>query len=262
MKAVHRFVPGRLFALLFIIAALQTAQCQPTAIPAVKDTLPALETLDDIPGVLEFLAPVLLPKVIPDGTALKEFIKSGEFAAVRASFGDKHAVDVLFRRAQKISWNNTWGALLITLLATMDHRRIAFNVPLFGPMLWIPLSSEFEDEFQYRVRALPRFVFPDSPESEHGDVDKLQHFFGSAFLAFCSRSPDVVERFGGFVEWGEEHFVPGGTTDPRDLCANLWGSRFGLSLMEDAHSRPSTFFNSALREAPDTLRTQSLENQR
>jgi hypothetical protein len=247
--------------LLCVAMAFGGTVAHTSAMPVLQDSLPVLESLDDIPGILDLIAPVLLPKVIPDEWVLKEFVRSGDFANVRTRYGDRYAVDVLFRRAQKISWNNTWGALLISLLATMDHRRLGLRVPVLGPIVWFPLTSEFEEDFQSRVRALPRFLVPDSPPSGYGDVDKLQHFFGSAFLAFSAGSTDIVGEVGPFVERGEEAYVVGGTVDIRDIRMNQWGARFGLSLIDNPETRPSPFLNTPLSVDPDTIRSHPAETQ-
>jgi hypothetical protein len=116
---------------------------------------------------------------------------------------------------------------------------------VLGPLIWLPLTSEFEDEFQERIDNLPSAIYSDSPP-ETGDSDKLQHFFGSAFLAFVSESRETAQRVGVFVEWGEDRFIVGGAVDERDLRANLQGQMFGLALLEEPRSRPSTFLVSAL----------------
>lgn len=196
---------------------------------------------------------MFVPKVIADGVVLKAFISSEEFAGVRQRWGDTFAVDVLFRRAQNLCWGNTFCALLTTFLAVMDHRRVGVRTPVPGLVLWFPLTGEFPEEYALRVQGLPRRVTADSPGGEGGDRDKLQHFFGSALLAYLSESGDQVDSFGEFVEWGEERFIIGGVLDQRDLEADRRGRSFGLRLLEGPGVRPSLFLLAPLRQPLDSL---------
>jgi hypothetical protein len=198
-------------------------------------------------GLVTVLAPVLFPKFIGDACRLKEFIRSEEFAALRDSAGDPGAVDAVFFRARELSWGNVYEALLISAVATIDHRRVGVDIPVV--YLWLPLTSEFEEDFQLRMRSLPSRLYADTPDLPAGDRDKLQHFFGSAFLAALSESPDAAERVGDFVEWGEERFIVGGAADERDERANRQGREFGLRLLERGAGRPSEFLRPAAGES-------------
>ncbi|HEX9006587.1 MAG TPA: hypothetical protein VF889_04800, partial [Bacteroidota bacterium] len=157
----------------------------------------------------------------------------------RRAVGDRGAVDVLFRRALERSWNNTGEACLICLLAVLDHRTLGIRFPLLGPLLWIPLTGEFEDAYRARVHALPSRLYADTPPE--GDRDKLQHFFGSALLTILCESASSSDAFGLFVEEEEEAFIVGGTNDPRDVRANRQGQRFALALMDSLGTLPSPF---------------------
>lgn len=192
-------------------------------------------------GLVTVLAPVLLPKFAADAYRLKEFVRSGEFAEVRSTLGDPAAVDTLFSRAKELSWGNLYEALLISALATLDHRRVGVRLPLIGPLLWLPLTSEFDDDFRSRLAALPTRLYSDTPSDSAGDRDKLQHFFGSAFLAAVSESRDAARRVGEFVEWGEERFIVGGVTDERDLRADRQGQEFGIRVLARKGERPSQY---------------------
>jgi hypothetical protein len=210
-----------------------------------RDSLGALVSRPEFSPLLSAISPFLIPKVIADGYRLKEFIRSEEFALVRARVGDLKAVDVLFDRAMTLSWNNLHEALLITFTGVMDHRNVGVRLPLVGELLWVPLTSEFEEDFKARVRALPSLLYDDTPPGAAGDRDKLQHFFGSALLAFVSGSASAAERAGNFVEWGEELFIVGGVYDDRDLRANRQGQRFARRLSDDDRARPSAFLVAA-----------------
>jgi hypothetical protein len=200
-------------------------------------------------GVVTVLFPILLPKILGDVTELKEFIRSEEFARLRRRVGDNLAVDLLFNRARELSWGNAYEALLISTVATFEHRRFGVRVPLLGPLVWIALTAEFEDDFRARLRSLPSRLYVDTPPGMAGDRDKLQHFFGSAFLTYLFESMEAADRVGEFVEWGEERFIVDGVNDERDRRANLQGQEFGMRLLEEPESRPSAFLRSEVAES-------------
>ena len=242
-------VRGVIIALLIVLAQPGLAAEVDTSTVA----MPALEPLEEFPDLVSALSLVLVPKLLADGVVLKAFVSSKEFAGARERWGDAFAVDVLFRRAQNLCWGNTFCALLTTFLAVVDHRRVGVRTPVPGLVLWFPLTGEFPDEHALRLQGLPRRVTADSPGAEGGDRDKLQHFFGSALLAYLSESGDQVDSFGEFVEWGEERFIVGGVLDQRDLEANRRGRSFGLRLLEDPAVRPSVFLLVPLRQPLDSL---------
>ena len=191
--------------------------------------------------VLSFFAPFILPKILQDTHILKEYIRSDEFSAMRALHGDLFAVDCIFLKSMEITWSNYYEALLIASFSVMDHRNFGVDLPVLGPLFWFPLSSEFQNEFNDRVTNLPVRLYPDSPETIHGDRDKLQHFFGSALVQFVSESREGSERLGDFVEYGESTFIVGGRFDERDRRANQQGRTFGLALLRGSAALPSDF---------------------
>jgi hypothetical protein len=200
---------------------------------------------DEVPEILTVLSPFLLPKVLADTWTLRDYIRGEEFLEFRTRWGDRYSVDAIFDTAVRLCWNNTGLALLISFLASMDHRRVGVDIPVIGPLIWLPLTSEFEEEFHQRVERLPCGIYADTGP-DGCDRDKLQHFFGSAFLAFVTESREAAQRVGDFVEWGEGRFIVGGATDARDLRANHQGQMFGLALLNDHRSRPSAFLITAL----------------
>ena len=196
---------------------------------------------EEYPVAVSFFAPLFFPKILQDEYRLKEYICSDEFATFRRTYGDLNAVDAIFNRALKLSWNNVYEALLLSFVCTIEHRNFGVRLPLIGPLLWVPLTSEFPDEFQQRVRALPSKLFNDTPTGFAGDRDKLQHFFGSALITYMFESRDASQRVGMFVEWGEGKFVVEGSLDQRDIRANVQGQEFGNRLLSDASVLPSGF---------------------
>jgi hypothetical protein len=171
---------------------------------------------------------------------IKSFIRSETFSEIRGQFGDLKSVDAIFIRAMKLSRNNTAIALLISTLACFDHRLVGLKVPIFA--LFLPLTNEDEIDFNLRVRNLPKLLYQDSPQDKFGDRDKLQHFFGSAFVAYAFESSDPAEQLSRLIEEGEEAIIIDGALDERDLRANRNGQDFGLALLENKFVLPSKFF--------------------
>jgi hypothetical protein len=207
---------------------------------------PPLPVLEEIHPLQEAIFPLLIPVVFNSVQELKTLLRGEEFQHIRERWGDRYAVDVAFRWAEQLCWNNRAVSLFAVFLAMMDHRNVGFRVPLLGPILWLPLSGEFPEEFTERIRALPTHLFPDSPPGTYGDRDKLQHFFGSAFLSYVFGSSAPAKRIGDFIEWGEDAFVVEGTYDLRDLEANERGRRFAARLREDREALPSAEMHAPL----------------
>ncbi len=202
----------------------------------------SLPPVPDIPAAVSFFAPLVFPiKIIQDESLLRDLVVSQEFAAYRHRRGDPASVDYLFRHALKLAWGNTGEALLICMLATFDHRTVGIQLPVIGPVLWLPLTGEFRDEFRTRLASLPTTLYPDTPPE--GDRDKLQHFFGSAFLTVVFGSPESADEIGEFVETGEEQFIVGGVNDVRDVRANRQGQRFAAALSTRLDALPSEFLD-------------------
>ncbi len=208
-------------------------------VPALLATGAARAASPDLPEAVRFFAPFFLPKIVQDTYQLKEYILGEDFAMLRVREGDPAAVDAIYARALDLSWGNTGEALLLSMVATMDHRRVDVTLPLIGLVIPVPLTGEFEDEFSQRLKALPSQLYRDSPRS--GDRDKLQHFFGSAFLVVVTESEKGADDVGFLVERGEARYVQGETVDVRDIRANRQGQRFGRALRDGRPVLPSTF---------------------
>lgn len=230
-------------SLCLLVAWSGRAAAQPAAAG------PDFGPYDDLPQILTVLSPLLLPKIMADTWSLRAYVRSDEFHAVRVRWGDRYAVDAIFDHAVRLCWNNRALALLLSCMATMDHRRVGVELPLIGALVWLPLTSEFEEEFRERVHRLPCKIYPDTGPGGC-DRDKLQHFFGSAFLAFITESREAAQRVGDFVEWGEERFVVDGATEALDIRANHQGQMFGLALLNDPDCRPSAFLVAVLAAPP------------
>jgi len=193
------------------------------------------------PPLLACLTSWLPPFLIQHSIDLRAFISSAVFAKLRRIAGDKAAMDAIYVYAMQLTHNNTAAALLIATTASFDHRLVAIRNPLFN--LALPLSDESDAEFRLRISHLPAHLYADSPRTQSGDRDKLQHFFGSAFLTYITESPETGERFGEFIEKGEEAFIIGGANDERDLRADRQGQMFGFTLLTNCKTYPSRFLS-------------------
>ncbi len=179
-----------------------------------------------------------LPKLFRHEAELKSYIRDPRFLSLRLADGDTMAVDAIFDRAVEIADGDIGTALWLCTFATMDHFRIGVEIPLLGA-LPVPLTTESREHFRVRFSHLPRRVLPDSVGRRADDRDKLQHFFGSAYLTYTSNSEFFANGFGNFVEWGEPKFIVGGTNDSRDKFANRLGQQFGMMLIDSYNALPS-----------------------
>ncbi|MFA5832410.1 MAG: hypothetical protein WDA22_02930 [Bacteroidota bacterium] len=177
-----------------------------------------------------------LPTFFNDEAHLKRYLRNKRFIELRKLYDDTLAVDAIYDRAMLIADGDVRHALLIATLAVMDHRTLGINVPLFGS-IYFPLTFENDSLFRLRRTNLPKKLLNDKQRSS--DKDKLQHFFGSAFLAYSTNSHVISEWIGDLLEIGENRFVLGGKNDPRDKLANAKGREFGLRLLRDEQLLPS-----------------------
>ena len=196
------------------------------------------------PGPFDALYTWYPPLFILNGIDLKDFIRSDAFAEFRKRAGDARAVDAIFVRAMSLTANNTAVALMIATVATFDHYTVGVKAPFFN--LAFPLSNESYEDFTARVRNLPGEFYPDTPPGDRGDRDKLQHFFGSAFVALAFESRGAAQRVGNFIEAGEDAVIIDGVLDDRDERANWNGREFGLALLADNRRYPSEFFHTPI----------------
>ncbi|HTX17511.1 MAG TPA: hypothetical protein VMG34_02530 [Bacteroidota bacterium] len=179
-----------------------------------------------------------LPPLFRDRITLENYLRDRRFQRLRTLCGDTLAVDDIFAKAVELADGSMGYALLLAALATFDHHRVGLIVPLLG-VVSIPLAIESRPDYLIRYSHLPRRVLPDSAGRFRRDRDKLQHFFGSAYLAYESDSKPFTKFVGDFVEWGEPMFIVGGDYDERDKYANRLGEEFGTRLLDGEKVLPS-----------------------
>lgn len=177
-----------------------------------------------------------LPGFLRDEAYLKRYIRDERFFRLRRQYDDTLAVDAVFDRAMLIAEGDVRRALLLSTAATMDHRRLGIRLPLLGTVFF-PLTFENDSLFRIRRTHLPKRVLADRPRAV--DKDKLQHFFGSAYIAYLFNSDRIAKWAGDRLEDGEESFVAGGREDERDKAANAKGREFGLRLLREPDLLPS-----------------------
>ncbi|MGH2569222.1 MAG: hypothetical protein ACRDGA_12870 [Bacteroidota bacterium] len=193
-------------------------------------------------SVFGFLSDAFTPRIVLDVKAIRAYVRDERFARLTKLCGDMRATDAIYLRALRVAEYSVGRALFLSMVATLEHQNLDLEVPLIGSMR-VPLTFEEDSLFRARLKNLPARIYSDSPSDEHGDRDKLQHFFGSAYLAYASESPEFARSTGNIVEWGEAQFVVGGADDPRDRRANKQGSRFGHDLLSVKTLLPSDYFN-------------------
>jgi hypothetical protein len=220
--------------LMLVICFSNQGTAQQTSI--AQDSLSRYLQFDES-STFGFLTSYFPPFFIQYEIELKSFIRSKTFLRLRQHYGDTRAIDAIYVKAMEITNDNTAVSLLISAIACFEHRTFHLKVPIFA--LIFPLTNESEKEFTRRVKNLPAEIYSDTPPS--GDRDKMQHFFGSAALSFIFESRQPAERFGDFIEKGEDAFLVDGALDERDMRANRQGQEFGLALLDNIHRVPSEF---------------------
>jgi hypothetical protein len=227
--------------MLCVLAIWMSAHAEAQDLSAHASAPTPCDTLDinypvDEPSVLD--GNIFLPAFIRDQIRLKQYIRDPRFLQLRRLCNDTAAVDAVFLKSLEIADDNIGYALLISLFATMDHYKLGLKIPLLG-VLWLPLTTESDSVFRVRYKHLPRKVLPDSVGRTERDTDKLQHFFGSAYIAYSTNSRAFANFIGNSIEVGEDAFVVGGVNDERDKYANRLGQQFGLRLLEEEGVVPS-----------------------
>ena len=227
-----------LVALAALLASFAAGQSRPDSARADLSWGFAVDETDASVG--DVVEGFVTPQAVLDARKIRAYVRDPRFERMRQLEGDIRAADAIYLRALTIGGYDTARALLLALLATLEHRNLPLRLPLAG-IVSLPLTFEGQDHFDARVRNLPRMLYVDSPAGEHGDRDKLQHFFGSAAVAYSTESSDVAQTTGELVEWGEASVVQGGVDDPRDRRANAQGGMFGHDLVYLKTMLPSDY---------------------
>jgi hypothetical protein len=187
-----------------------------------------------------FLSEIFTPQIIIDTKHIRQYVLDERFQVLRNRCGDMRTIDAIYLKSLKIADYNIARALFLSLMAVLEHRKVDVKMPIVSS-LKVPLTFEKDSIFSARIKHLPTHVYSDSPTAPEGDRDKLQHFFGSAYLSYASEAPGFTRTLSNLIEWGEPVFIVGGTDDPRDKRANKQGESFGRDLLVVKTLLPSDY---------------------
>jgi hypothetical protein len=181
-----------------------------------------------------FFLSFFFPKGIAEGVALRSYLRSLNWKDFLNNHSDRESLDEIYEDADELCEANKTASILATSIAVLDHKTIPLKL-IFGITLPIPLTLENQEDFSSRIANLPSHIY----NPLISDVDKLQHFFFSAYLRQTLKMNWLVRLLGSGLEIGEGLFVEGGENDVRDRHANENGIHFGESYEEE--SLPSEF---------------------
>ncbi|MGA3288494.1 MAG: hypothetical protein ABSD46_13855 [Bacteroidota bacterium] len=191
-------------------------------------------------SISAFFSDIFTPQIIIDTKHIRQYILDERFQVLRNRYGDLRTIDAIYLKSLKIADYNIARALFLSLMAVLEHRKVDIKMPIVNS-LKVPLTFEKDSIFSARIKHLPTLVYSDSPTTPEGDRDKLQHFFGSAYISYVSEAPVFTQTAGNLIEWGEPVFIVGGTDDPRDKRANKQGESFGRDLLVVTTLLPSDY---------------------
>jgi len=170
---------------------------------------------------------------------LSDFIASDYFAELNETNSDLALVDSIYLRAIAFTEKDYSEALLALTFATVPYKEMPIVIPIIKEVIYYPLIAADDSTFNKKNKNLPRYLFYDSPKSNYGDVDKLAHFFGNAFIGYSENIFDLSSLIGYFVESFEESFKVQSKVDYRDLDVNWYGDLFGKLLNRNEELLPS-----------------------
>jgi len=170
---------------------------------------------------------------------LSEYVASDYFLELKETNSDLALVDSIYLRAISFTEKDYSEALLSLTFATIPYKEVPIIIPVIKEVIYYPLTAADDSTFKIKNKNLPRYLFFDSPESDQGDVDKLAHFFGNAFIGYSENIFDLSSLIGYFVESFEESFKAQSKIDYRDLDVNYYGDLFGKLLKKNKGLLPS-----------------------
>ena len=186
----------------------------------------------------------LLPQSSTTGknvVGLTKYIAGSESFMAPHKVSEIDLVDSIYLNALRITGGQISSALAACTWTCLTVRSATIISPIFRTPFVIPFISAEDSIFREKNRRLPKYLFPDTPTSSFGDVDKLAHFFGTAYIEFNSFIPGVTEFFGWFIEVFEESFKLDSKISYRDIKVNSLGIKFGNGLKKKNDLLPSEF---------------------
>ncbi len=170
---------------------------------------------------------------------LSNYILSDKYLQMQSNYNDLVIVDSLYNKALKLHEGNVSEALLTTTFATLAFYELPLSIPIIDLKLNVPLMHVKKELFDQKIDRLPRRLFFDSAKSKFGDLDKISHFFGSAYLANSVTMFNLSKFMGIFIELFEAAFKVEGFIDFRDMIVNNLGELYGASLNNNPELLPS-----------------------
>jgi hypothetical protein len=170
---------------------------------------------------------------------LSDFIASDYFLQLKETNSDLALVDSIYLRAVAFTKEDYGEVLLAITFTTIPYNKIPIVIPLIKELIYYPLVSAEDSTYNLKNKNLPRFLFFDTPNTNQGDIDKLAHFFGNAFIGYSENIFDLSSLIGYFVESFEESFKVQSKIDYRDLDVNWYGDLFGKLLIDNKKLLPS-----------------------
>jgi hypothetical protein len=176
-------------------------------------------------SLLASIGDVLTESILPGGynagLELRKILRTDVWKTYRRKVADTTAMNAIYELAFLKSGGDRTHALFASAIAVLEHRTIPIKLT-YGLTLKLPLTLESEINFGRRTDNLPEHIYSESV----ADRDKLQHFFFSAYFGRILGMNWATNTLGTLVEMGEDLFVIGGVSDPRDMHANADGVRF------------------------------------
>ncbi len=192
---------------------------------------------------------VITPSVLlsQSSSTGKNVVSLTKYITCSESFNPPHKgsdidlVDSIYFNALRITGGDISSALAACTWTCLPVRSATIVSPVFGTRFIIPFFSAGDSICREKNRRLPVYLFDDSPRSASGDIDKLAHFFGTAYIEFNSFIPGVTEFFGWFIEVFEQTFKLDSKISYRDIKVNSLGIKFGNGLKKKNDLLPSQF---------------------
>ncbi len=172
---------------------------------------------------------------------LSNYIASAEFRTLSQDKNDISKIDILYKEALRYNKYDYSEALLSLTFATLPFNKMKLHIPLLNFIIVLHLPAPNDQLFNKKLKQTPRYLFFDSQTNKNGDIDKVAHFFGNAFLSYNISWIHLSEFLGLFVESFESSFKVAGSFDKRDLFVNKLGNEFGIALNENHNLLPSQF---------------------
>ena len=173
---------------------------------------------------------------------LSNYILSDEYEYLTQTIPDINLVDSIYCKALTYYNGDISEALLAAAFATLAFKELPLKLPIIGSSLKISLMDVDDEIFNEKISRLPSKLFFDSPQNNFGDLDKLSHFFGSAYLSHSVTIFKLSKFMGIFVEAFEAAFKVDGYLDGKDLLIDNLGEFYGKALKKNPGLLPSSSF--------------------